>query len=77
MPNTNNARVIVRRTARRRPDGLNYEVLTAPPGEELTLVARMSAGGDATTYGQTIRDRITRSSHKFGPSKPVEFTGLS
>jgi hypothetical protein len=52
------ARVVVRHVNRRRPDGLNYEVLTAPPGEELTLVARMSAGGDAVSYGQTIRDRV-------------------
>ncbi len=57
------ARVKVRTVSRKRPDGLQYEVLTAPPREGLKLIARMAAGGDAYAYAQSVRDRISGLAH--------------
>ena len=56
------ANVIVRHaftaTGRHRRDGMNYEIMTSEPGEDPKVIARMSHGGDAYDYANTIRRRL-------------------
>lgn len=52
------AHVIARHVRRRRPDGMNYEVLTAAPGDVPKLIARFTHGGDAFTYAAEIKRRV-------------------
>lgn len=56
------ANVIVRHaftaTGRKRRDGMDYEIMTAPPGEDPKVIARMSHGGDAYAYADEIRRRL-------------------
>lgn len=59
---TTRANVIVRHaytaTGRNRRDGMNYEIMTAQPGEDPKIIARMSHGGDAYAYADEIRNRL-------------------
>jgi hypothetical protein len=43
----------------RGPEQRRLDVLveTAPPGEDLRIVARFASAGDAYAYGRTIADR--------------------
>lgn len=62
------ARHVYRATGRRRRDGMNYEILTAGPGEEPKVIARMSHGGDAYAYAAEITRRVQAG------GTPVDFT---
>lgn len=50
--------VIARHVTRRRRDGINYEVLTAEPGEYPKIIARFTNGGDAWDYAAKITNRV-------------------
>lgn len=50
--------VIARHVTRRRRDGINYEVLTAAPGEHPKIIARFTHAGDAWDYAAKITQRV-------------------